>query len=425
TAVETGRASDERWHLRKDGSRFFASGVLTVLGDNAQNGFVKILRDLTERKLFEDTLREADRRKDEFLATLAHELRNPLAPIRLALEIMRRGESKKKGLEARDIISRQTEQIVDLVDDLLDISRISQGKIKLRKNRVDLREAVKSALEAAQPMIDTSEHKLTVSTPEEPIFIEGDFTRLSQIFTNILANAAKYTKPGGKIYVNARMENGNAVVRVKDTGLGIPKEMLPHIFDMFMQVQYSDRRSQGGLGIGLSLVKRLVEMHGGTVYALSEGADKGSEFIVTLPAAERQTPSKKEAKSAEKEPADSPSVKPKRILVVDDNADAAQVLCFALQLEGHDVSVAYDGKSAIKAAEEFQPQICLLDIGLPDIDGFKVARQIREKMSETLLVAITGWGQEEDRRRSQKAGFDYHLVKPVAIEDIIELMVEK
>lgn len=416
TAVETGRAMDERWHVRKDGSLFFASGVLTVLGDDARNGFVKILRDLTERKQFEDALKEADRRKDEFLATLAHELRNPLAPIRTALEIMRRGVDKEKGQHAREIIERQTNQLVHLVDDLLDISRITQGKIKLRKERVDIADSITTAIETVQPYVESLRHRLDVRMPDAPVFVEADRTRLTQIIFNLLHNSAKYTEPGGHILLIAAREGDEAVIRVRDNGIGIQFEMLPAIFDIFAQTTSGEKRGQGGLGIGLSLVKKLVEMHGGRVEAHSEGEGKGSEFVIRLPLAAEQTPERK--KEIQKTEMPGTPIKAGRIVIVDDNTDAANMLEVFLSMENHEVRTAFTGNEALQVVEEFQPDTIILDIGLPDIDGYEVAKRLRGRFPGICLIALSGWGQEEDRRRSSEAGFNHHLVKPVNIEEL-------
>jgi PAS domain S-box-containing protein len=410
---------------RKDGSYAWAidSAIPRVSPEGEFLGFIGSVIDITERKQAEDALREADRRKDEFLATLAHELRNPLAPIQTALEIMRSGADKEKGQQAREIAARQIEQMRHLIDDLLDISRITQGKIKLKFEEMDLREAIQSAIETSLPLIEASKHQFSASLPDKPIHIRGDAVRLSQIFLNLLNNAAKFTDAGGKVELTAAIEGGEAVVKVKDTGAGIPAEMLEQIFEMFSQVEKTGSRPQGGLGIGLNLVKRLTEKHGGTVTALSEGKNMGSEFTVRLPLAEvprdeQQENIKQSAPAAFNEP------HKLRLLVVDDNADAADMMSFALELEKHTVKTVYNGTDAISAADEFQPDACLLDIGLPDIDGYNVAQTIRSKKPEMLLIALSGWGQEEDRRRSSEAGFNHHLVKPVKIDEVIKLLTE-
>ena len=361
-----------------------------------------------------DDLREADRRKDEFLATLAHELRNPLAPIRNALEIMRlAGTSGAAAEQVRTMIQRQLTQMVRLVDDLLDVSRITRGKIELRKERVELAAVVASALETGRPLIEASGHELTVTIPPEPIPLDADLTRLAQVFSNLLQNAAKYTEQGGHVWLTAERHGGEVVVKIRDTGLGIPAEMLPRIFEMFIQVDRSLERSQGGLGVGLTLVKRLVEMHGGSVEARSDGAGMGSEFTVRLPVAVALASHQPQPPKGEGEKTAGP-VK-RRILVVDDNKDAADSLSMMLRITGMEVRTAYDGLEAVEVAAAFNPDVVLLDIGLPKLNGYEAARRIREQPwgKDMVLVAVTGWGQEEDRRRSQEAGFNGHMVKPV------------
>jgi CheY-like chemotaxis protein/nitrogen-specific signal transduction histidine kinase len=379
-------------------------------------------------RLYEE-LREQDRHKDEFLATLAHELRNPLAPIRNALQVMRLARNDPAALEnSETIIDRQVQQMVRLIDDLLDLSRVSRGKIELRKERVDLGDVLKSAIETSRPLIEEYGHKLTVSVPDEPVPLNADLTRLSQVFLNLLNNSAKYTERGGQIWLCAERRDDTVVVRVRDTGVGIPPQMLPRIFEMFTQVDRSLDRAQGGLGIGLTLVWRLVEMHGGSVEARSEGAGKGSEFIVRLPVA-RDAGLDNPDKGSEKECA-GPSCRSRRILVVDDNQDAANSLAMLLRMKGHDVRTAYDGLEAVDAAAAHKPDVVLLDVGLPRLNGFDVARRIRE--SEThrsiVLVALTGWGHDEDRRRSKEAGFDHHMVKPAdpaALDRVLESLASR
>ena len=356
-------------------------------------------------------LSEADRRKDEFLAVLAHELRNPLAPIRNAVHYLGLKASPDPALRnARDIIDRQVKHLVRLVDDLLDISRISSGKIGLRKERVSLALIVTNAVEASRPAIESENHQLTVTLPAEPVYLDADLTRLAQVLQNLLNNAAKYTAPGGKIGLHAEFDGHSVAIRVVDTGIGIPREMLPRVFDLFTQVDRSIERSSGGLGIGLTLVQRLVELHGGTVEARSEGPDKGSEFVVRLPASVESS-----GYSAALDSSDAKSAGRLRVLVVDDNIDAADTLTEMLRVSGHDVDTAYDGVAAMDAVDSHRPDVVLMDIGLPKLSGYDVARQIRESdpQRRIVLVAVTGWGQDEDRRRSQQAGFDHHLVKPV------------
>ncbi|HET6326235.1 MAG TPA: CHASE3 domain-containing protein [Planctomycetaceae bacterium] len=362
--------------------------------------------------LYEE-LRSHDRHKDEFLATLAHELRNPLAPIRSALEVMRLAEDDPSVLnESQTMIDRQVKQMVRLIDDLLDLSRISRGKIELRKERIDLADALKSAVETSRPLIAESGHQLETDLDPQPMLLDADLTRLAQVFLNLLNNSAKYTAPGGRIWLSSAREGDFTVVRVRDNGVGIPPQMLGRIFEMFTQVERSLERAQGGLGIGLTLVRRLVEMHGGTVEAKSEGLGTGSEFTVRIPLAPFAHPA-----SSDGQPGDHPSTsaqKRRRILVVDDNQDAANSLAMLLRIKGHDVRTAYDGISAVDVAALYKPDVVLLDVGLPRLNGFDAARRIREAEhgKNIVLVALTGWGHAEDRRRSKEAGFDHHFVKP-------------
>ncbi len=422
-ALARGSYEVEEWRLRRDGSQFWANIMISVLRDEAGvlRGFVKLTRDVTERRRLEQELRKrldelatADRQKNEFLAMLAHELRNPLAPIRNALHLMKMpGADATTVSEARCMMERQVSQLVRLVDDLLDVSRIVRGKIELRREPVDLAVAIARAVETAQPVVDAQGHQLTISVPEQAVWVDGDLIRLSQVIANLLTNAAKYTTEAGRISVGLERSGGEAVVRVRDTGVGIPPELQPSIFELFVQGDHSLARSQGGLGIGLTLVKRLVEMHGGAITVASAGAGQGSEFTVRLPALP-------EWRGAE--PPGSPSAPPRvtgarrrRVLVVDDNVDAAESIAVILRASGNDVRSIHDGPSVLPAAKAYRPDVIVLDIGLPGLSGYDVARMLREQAEfrRTLLVAVTGYGQEEDRRRSQEAGFDYHLTKPV------------
>jgi PAS domain S-box-containing protein len=378
--------------------------------------------DITRQKQVEEELRVADQRKNEFLATLAHELRNPLAPIRNGLEIMRLthtgGESAER---AREMMDRQLQQMVRLIDDLLDLSRISRGKIQLKREPIDLAAALRCALEVSEPLIDGAGHELNVSAPADALLVDGDLTRLSQIFSNLLNNAAKYTNPGGRIWLTVRRTAGEAIVSVRDNGVGVPAAMLPKIFDMFAQVDHSLQRAQGGLGIGLSIARRLAEMHGGSIEARSEGPGAGSEFIVKLPLLEG-APGRREKPAPSQHAARRTGL---RVLVADDNEDAAASLATVLTISGHDVQIARDGREALEAAARFQPQVALLDIGMPHLDGYEVCRRLRGQPDggRLLIIALTGWGQADDRRRSEEAGFDEHLVKPAdvrAIEALLE-----
>jgi PAS domain S-box-containing protein len=364
-----------------------------------------------ERRRAEEALREADRRKDEFLATLAHELRNPLAPMRNALQVIQLAGNNSEAIgQARAMMERQMRHMVRLVDDLLDVSRITRGKMELRKQRVDLAAVLRSAVETSRPLIESAEHQLTVELPTQPVIVDGDPVRLAQIFSNLLNNAAKYTERGGKIWLTAERQGSDAVVSVRDTGLGIPKEMLNKVFELFTQVDRTLEKAQGGLGIGLSLVRRLTEMHGGSVEVRSDGFGKGSEFIVRLPAV-LFAPTRDE-NGAAREANASPR---RRILVVDDNRDSAISLGMMLQLMDNEVRTAHDGLEAVQAAEVFVPDVVLLDIGLPKLNGYEAARRIREHEwgRDMVLIAVTGWGQEDDKRRSKEAGFNFHMVKPV------------
>jgi PAS domain S-box-containing protein len=361
-----------------------------------------------------DAVREAAHRKDEFLALLAHELRNPLTPIRNAVHVLKAAAADAAAAgRARDLIERQVEHLVRLVDDLLDVSRMMRGKIELRKERIDLAAAVARAVETAAPAVEAGRHELTVSLPPEPLRLEADPVRLAQVIANLLNNAAKYTEPGGRITLTAAREGDEAVVRVRDTGVGVAADMLPKIFDLFVQADRSLDRAQGGMGVGLTLVRRLVELHGGGVQAYSDGPGKGSEFVVRLPAAPAAPP--EENGRREDRPAADRRPPRRRILVVDDNADVAESLALMLRLDGQDVRVARDGPAALEAARAEPPEVVFLDIGMPGMDGCEAARRLRQLpgVENALLVALTGWGQEEDRRRTAEAGFDHHLVKPV------------
>jgi signal transduction histidine kinase len=367
----------------------------------------------------EEKLRESDRRKDHFLAVLAHELRNPVAPIRNSTRVLKmRGAPDPDVQWSLDVIDRQVNHLTRLIDDLLDISRINRGKLELRRNRVALSEIVESALESSRPLIEQYGHLLTIELPTQPVYLDADLVRLSQVFMNLLNNSAKYTPKGGHIGLTAEVEPPGSespncvVVRVKDSGVGIAEEKLPRLFEMFVQLDDSTGRSNSGLGIGLALVRHLVEMHGGEVEACSDGLGQGSQFSVRLPA----LPGGRMPAAAETAVCELPGQSQRRrIVVVDDLPDNAASLTVLLRQLGHQVETAYGGLEALATVERFQPQIVLLDLGMPDLDGLQVCRRIREQAwgKKMILVALTGWGQEQDRRRAHEAGFDAHLVKPL------------
>jgi signal transduction histidine kinase len=387
--------------------------------------------EIAERRLLEEALQQraeelaaAGRRKDEFLAMLAHELRNPLAPILNATQLQRlRGDNAEVVQRQREIIERQVQHLARLVDDLLDVSRITRGIIELRKEPVELNRAVEQAVEAVRPLIEEHQHELRLSLPQEPFLLEADPARLQQILVNLLHNAAKYMKPGGTIWLAGKREDDYAVVRVRDTGVGIAPDLLPHVFDLFTQADRSLDRSQGGLGIGLTMVQRLTQLHGGSVAAFSAGLGQGSEFIVHLPGAGAVGEEAEEARDPLPTARAGPHVT--KVLVVDDNVDAAETLAQLLQVWGCEVQVVHDGPTAIQTAIAGVPTVILLDIGLPGMDGYEVASRLREQecLRDTTLVAITGYGQEEDRRLARKAKLDFHLTKPVDLEALRQLIL--
>jgi PAS domain S-box-containing protein len=406
-----------------DGQRRTTLAYANPINDEkgALVGAVNVLVDISDRKRAEDALKQADRSKNEFLATLAHELRNPLAPIRAAVKILQlKTQPTADSQSALDVIDRQTRQMTRLIDDLLDIARITSNKLELRKELIELTEVINAAVETSRPIIDQRGHELIVALPHEPIILDADLVRLAQVISNLLNNAAKYTERGGRIWLSAQQADGSAVVKVADTGIGIAPEALPQIFDMFTQADRVAPATPGGLGIGLTLVKRLVELHGGSITARSDGLGKGSEFEVRLPVRANVGTRKN------KERGILPTLVPAatRILVVDDNRDCADSLGLLLQLLGNEVRIVHDGPAAIEAAREFNPRVVLLDIGLPSLSGYEAARKIREQPAaeKAILIAITGWGQEIDRQRSKDAGFDHHLVKPVDPDALATLL---
>lgn len=384
-------------------------------------GYATVSHDITERKRVEEALRDADRRKDEFLATLAHELRNPLAPIAIGLELLKKaGDNPVMRDKVRGTLERQTDQLVTLVNDLLDVSRITRGKLELRKSRVLLGDIVRNAVESAQPHIDKERHRLRVNIPEEPLYLHGDPHRLAQVFSNLLNNAARYTPEKGVIDLTAQRLGDTVLLAVRDNGIGIRPEMREHIFDMFTQADYHHGRAKSGLGIGLTLVKTLVEMHGGTVEVHSEGLNCGSEFRVRLPLVIERNGAVNKAMAK-------PSVDDKptrRVLVVDDNDEVAETLTVLLEMLGHEVRTANDGQQAVEVAAEFLPEVILMDLGMPKVNGYDAARAIRRQSwgKDILMIALTGWGQVADRQRTKDAGFDHHLVKPPEPEEIERLI---
>ncbi|HEX7450357.1 MAG TPA: PAS domain S-box protein [Pirellulales bacterium] len=426
-AAADGRFEDEGWRVRKDGTQFWANVIITALRDKAGalRGFSKITRDLTERRQLEraklnaEVMADLSRRKDEFLAMLSHELRNPLSPILNSVQLLRLDENRDAlHQEATTIIERQTARLARLVDDLLEVSRVTTGRIRLQRAAVDLRRVAEHAIETARPLIEQRRHELAVSLPPDAIWLFADATRLEQVIVNLLTNAAKYTDPGGRIELKADRTAEEATLRVRDNGIGIAADFLPSIFDLFTQAPRSIDRSQGGLGVGLTVVRRIVDLHHGSVEAISGGLGQGSEFVVRLPLMPPQDPS-----AATDQPAAQPA-RQWRVLVVDDNQDAAETAALLLRRAGHEVRTAYSGGQAVEAALADPPDAILLDLGLPEIDGYEVARRLRRKpaFDEVLLVALTGYGQESDRRRSQDAGCDAHLVKPVNIKKIEEVL---
>ena len=409
-ALEHGSVEQEGWRVRKDRSLFWANAVVTALydGENRHIGFAKITRDLTDKRRAE-ALELADRQKNVFLAMLAHELRNPLAPISNGLQLLKLPDLEPDTLrDTTALMERQLTHLVRLVDDLLDVSRIVNGKLTFQREPLDLNDVLRRAVEETQPALDARGHELQWAASDEPVVVEGDAVRLAQVFGNLLVNAAKYTETPNAVRLSLEQDGTSAVVRVRDFGIGIAADMLPRIFHLFVQADDSLARTQGGLGIGLTLVRRIVELHGGAVTASSEGPGRGSEFVVTLPlsrAAMKSRPAPQEQSSLGEK---------RRILIVDDNADAAVTTSALLKAWGHEVQTVYNGPAALEIARSFTPDFVLLDIGLPGMSGYDVARQLRsgDPAHNMVIAAVTGYGQEADRRRSYAAGFDYHLTKP-------------
>ena len=425
-ATETGRFEEEGWRIRKDGSRFWANVVISAIRDSEQRllGFAKVTRDLTERRRADEeraqlvAAEQTNRTKDEFLAMLSHELRNPLAPIVTALQLMKMRPGSDELARERHIIERQVQHMVRLVDDLLDVSRISQGKVDLKMQPLELAEVVASAIDMARPLIEARQHTLTIDVPPSGLDFSGDAVRMAQVVANLLTNAAKYTDQGGTIAVRGGRESDDIVLRVEDNGVGIAADLLPRIFDPFVQAPRGVDRSGGGLGIGLTLVRSLLQLHGGSVRAYSDGPGHGSTFVIRLPT---------EITAVDQRPGQRPLAKEasrkRRVLVVDDNADAALLLAELLSTRGHEVRVAHDGVEAMNIVSEFRPDTAVLDIGLPIMDGHELARRMRELLGRAcVLIALTGYGRAEDRHKSRAAGFDMHLVKPVDPTQIVRLI---
>lgn len=413
-SAETGEPWEDTFPLRgKDGQyRWFLSRAMPIRDETGEIVcWFGTNTDVTAQRDLELSLQDADRRKDEFLATLAHELRNPLVPIRNGMHILRlAGNDSAAADRVHEMMERQLNHIVRLVDDLMEVSRITRGKIELRKQPIELAAIVGSAVETSKPIIEAARHQLAISLPAEPIVLEADPIRLAQVLANLLNNAAKYTEDGGRIWLTARVEGNAALISVRDDGTGIPGDMLPKVFELFAQADRTYSRAQGGLGIGLTLVRNLVGMHGGTVEAKSEGLGQGSEFVISLPLGDRRVPHDRD-----EHPEWLMAIAPRCILVVDDNRDAADTLGMLLKFFGAEVHIRNDGPSALDALEKYRPSVVLLDIGMPGMDGYQVARMVRQQFAgqDLALIALTGWGNEENRRRSKDAGFDHHLVKPV------------
>ncbi len=413
-----GRAEDERWHLRKDGSRFWAAGIVTALWDDAGKlrGYAKILRDITDRKLAQEKHLEESRRRDEFLAVMSHELRNPLAGIANAVEVLRRVPSAPDMVE---VVARQTTTLRRLVDDLLDITRITTGKVPLKRERVSVQDIVEHAVADVTALVDSSQHTLHVELSSETIMLDADAVRLRQVVDNLLTNAAKYSPPGSTIDLRAERVGNEVLLTVRDNGIGISAELLPRIFDMFIQADRTLDRSQGGLGIGLTVTQRIVQMHGGSIDAKSAGVGRGSEFMIRLPVVPdvdgtMSTPSA--TVTSQK--------KALKILVAEDNRDSAATIAILLGSLGHQVEIAHDGSEALKMAGEYQPDAILVDLGLPVLSGYDVAKRIRQQsaLRKACLIAVTGYGSPEDVERSKKAGFDHHMVKPVPFDELEKLL---
>jgi PAS domain S-box-containing protein len=422
-ARRDGRAQDEGWRVKKDGSTFWARVVITALYDPQGNlrGFAKVTQDLTQSRHIQD-LEKAARNVHEFIAVLTHEVRNPLAPIRNAVQVMAKGTPLPPDQEAmRRTIDRQSAQLSRIVEDMGDIVRISQGKLPMASAPVSLAAIVQRALEAAAPLIEAARHRVALDLPAEDLMVDGDADRLTQLLTNLLRNAARYTPDQGGIEVRAQRDAGSALVAVRDTGRGIPADMQERIFDMFVQGREPLERVDGGLGVGLALARRIAEAHGGTLTVSSEGEGKGSEFTLRMPLSEPAPNPVRNASGPGREPAPQQA---RRVLVVDDNVDAGRTLGELLNALGHETRVVHDGPSALAMADAFRPDVVLLDIGMPGMDGYEVARRLSalQEGRRPRIVAVTGWSQESDRHQASEAGFDMHLVKPVDLDALLRAL---
>jgi two-component system CheB/CheR fusion protein len=412
-------ATDDIWLVRKDGTRFWASGVTDLLRDAAgtARGFSKVVRDITQKKRAEESLRESDRRKDEFLAVLAHELRNPLGPLANTLETLRRRDRDPAAIDsALGMMERQVEKLKHLVADILEVARVNAGRVELHREAIDLRAAIEHATEMEQPRITAARLSLSTNLPSEPVWIEGDALRLEQIFANLVDNAVNYNQAGGRIELRLEVAEPQreAIVRIQDTGIGIQPDQLSKIFEFFARGDIAPARRTNGLGIGLALTKNLVELHSGTIEAFSQGPGQGSTFTVRLPLASEVRASQPSGASQPSSSESGKSAAPRRILIIDDNSDAAEALAELLRAFGHEVQIALSGPDGLRSAAALKPEAVIVDIAMPEMDGYEVARQLRRQTGpETKLLALSGYGSDEDRRRSLEAGFDTHLVKPI------------
>jgi PAS domain S-box-containing protein len=428
-ASRTGQANDDRWMRRKDGTAFFSAGATTAIRDAHGDlvGFIKVMRDQTLWKNTEMELHRSvaelarvDQTRNAFIAVLAHELRNPLAPLGNAIQVLKRGvDDPARMLSTLALMERQVGQMSRLIADLLDVSRIAHDKIELKRGPVEISTLIQQALEVGRPQAEALRHRVTVSQSSRPLFVDADATRLVQALVNVLNNAFKFTPPGGQIWLSTETENDQAVIRIKDSGIGIPQADQTRIFEMFSQVDSSKERSRGGLGIGLALVRKIAELHGGAVEVNSGGTGTGSEFAIRLPLIAEPADFSEQAGAK-----DAPPTSVKRILVVDDNEDSALTLATLLELEGHHAAIAHNGESAIRIAGTEKPELVILDLGMPGMNGLKVAERLREQLHDPdpMLVALTGWDQPEDRRLTAEAGFNYHLVKPVDADALREIL---